>query len=123
PEDKELWEYEKVYYLDEQGFLLIKALKNAMIENNQDKYPYNEILSQILSLLQRDFKSQKQLIAWHNIWGKIYDFQKTLQVDELPEKAEDLEKMGLYERYGIKGAKVYLNKDLLEELNKAATGS
>lgn len=120
PDDKQLWDLKKLHYLDEQGFLLISALEKALIGSEQYQYPYSEIVYQILTLLKKDAKNMESGIVWRKVWGEIYDFQKTLQLDKLPNDTEELAKIGLYVRSGIKGKKVYINEELLKKLNEAA---
>ena len=46
--DKKAWDELKKIYLNEQGKLLLESLEKGLIQNNQYKYPINEILYNLL---------------------------------------------------------------------------
>ena len=108
---------EMQHYLNEQGYLLISALEKALKDSQNHKYPYSEIINKILSLLKRDEKNINDDMCWERVWDEIYEYQKTLPLNDLPKDDEDLAKMGLYKTSGRQGEILYINDELSFKLH------
>lgn len=116
PENKK-WNLEKQHYLNEQGYLLISALEKTLKDSQQYKYPYSEIVYKILTLLKSDEKNINDDMHWEKVWDEIYEYQKTLSLDNLPKNDEELAKMGLYKTRGRQGEILYISKELSFKLH------